>query len=167
MERLRSGQGLQPVVMTAAVTVCIGAGLFGWVCILIALGISSALLGALSPALYVFVSQAPACEFRPGVVTKAYWSLLLLMTSVIGVAGVTGNVVLFRLLFTLTGSSRMSLRVLITWMLIMGFTGSQISWFLSPFICRPDFAVSFWNPQALATNFYEQLWMGLNGMLAR
>jgi hypothetical protein len=36
--------------------------------------------------------------------------------------------------------------------------GTQCSWLLSPFVQRPDLAITFWNPAAFSSNFFEHLW---------
>ena len=132
-----------------------------WICMLIGLSIASALLGAFSPVFALFLAQVPDNIQGAAEISRTYWSLLLCMTGGIGAAGLTGFSVLFRFLRTITGSRQLAARMLAIWVAVTGFTGTQISWLLSPFICRPDFDVTFLNPQAFESNFYEQVWAAL------
>ena len=135
-----------------------------WLCMLIGLTIACALLGAFSPIIALFLAQMPSYAPAPGAVTKTYSMLLLWMTAGIGAAGLAGFSVLYRLLKRLTGSVAVALRILGAWTLVTGFVGSQISWYMSPFICRPEFEVTFLNPQAFDTNFYEQIFAALGSV---
>lgn len=56
-------------------------------------------------------------------------------------------------------------RILMTWLLISGFVGSQLSWILSPFFAIPGIPELFFDFTAFSGNFYEYLWRMLVGEL--
>jgi hypothetical protein len=89
--------------------------------------------------------------------------LLVMHTGVVGLCGIMGNTRLYRLLNALTGSPRLSIRVLVSWILVSGLVGCELSWVLSPFLGRPDVEVPFFNPNAFTSNFFEYLWMMASG----
>jgi hypothetical protein len=88
----------------------------------------------------------------------AYRVLLSSLVICVGCAGVVGYARLFRLLCALTPNRAIAWRVLVAWVLTTGLVGTQCSWLLSPFVQRPDVAVTFWNPAAFSSNFFEHLW---------
>lgn len=124
-------------------------------CILLSLAISSTLLGALSPIVFFFVSQISTAAVYSQL--SVYRLLLVMHTSIIGICGIVGNVRLYRLLRVLTNSTRVSRRVLGSWILVSGFVGCELSWIISPFLARRDIPLPFFNPNAFETNFYEYL----------
>jgi hypothetical protein len=124
-------------------------------CILVSLALSSILLGALSPVTLFFVSQCPPDQSGA---TTVYSLLLLMHTATVGVCGVAGNVRLFSLLCRLTASRRMAWRILLTWIGVSGLTGCELSWLVSPFLGKAGYTITFWNPAAFSSNFFEYLW---------
>lgn len=124
-------------------------------CILVSLALTSILLGALSPVTLFFASQCPAD--RPGAST-VYSLLLLLHTATVGVCGVAGNVRLFSLLCRLTRSRTMAWRITLTWIGVSGLAGCELSWLVSPFLGKAGYTITFWNPAAFSSNFFEYLW---------
>lgn len=122
---------------------------------LLAFAIASLILGALAPVTAFFAWQAPP-PGTPGDMA-AYRALLLLNTAAVGVAGVLGNLKLYRLLATLLGSRALAARVLAAWIGVAGLTGFELSWVLSPFLSRPDLAVPLVNPIAFRVNVFEYL----------
>jgi hypothetical protein len=125
-------------------------------CVLGALSITAVLLASLSPVVAFFATQLPPPD-APGDVTT-YRMLLSSLVFCVGCAGVVGYARLFRLLCALTPKRAIAWRVLIAWILTTGLVGTQCSWLLSPFVQRPDVAVTFWNPAAFSSNFFEHLW---------
>ena len=130
-------------------------------CILMSLTISAIVLGALSPVAAFLSLQCPPPRAPDSLVT--YRVLLLSHTAIVGVAGIAGNVRLYRLLVLLTHSRRVAGRVLTSWILVTGLVGCQLSWIVSPFLARPDVPVPFLNPNAFSGNFFEYAWRALTG----
>jgi hypothetical protein len=125
-------------------------------CVLGALSITAVLLASLSPVVAFFATQAPSPNAPDGLDT--YRVLLSALVICVGCAGVIGYARLFRLLCALTPDRGAAWRVLVAWVLTTGLVGTQCSWLLSPFIQRPDLAITFWNPAAFSSNFFEHLW---------
>ncbi len=121
----------------------------------LAFAVCSVVLAACAPITAFFAWQSPA----PGQYgdRAAYRALLVLNTTVVGLAGVVGNIRLFRVLVVLAGARRKATRVLMAWLLMGGLTGCELSWVLSPFLARPDTPVPVLNPNAFRSNFFEYL----------
>jgi hypothetical protein len=137
----------------------LGAGLSHrqvWTCILISLAVSSILLGALSPVMLFFTCQATPADL-PGAL-DAYRVLLPAHTAMVGLCGIAGNIRVYRLLRALPRCAPLAGRVLLSWIAVSGFVGCELSWLFSPFLSRPDLPVSFLNPLAFQSNFFEYLW---------
>jgi len=126
-----------------------------WLCILTSLAIACALLGAISPVLFFFATQVPPPE-APNA-AAVYRALLLANTATVALAGVAGNVRLYQLLKALTGPGKVALRVLLTWIVVSGLVGCELSWVLSPFLAKPGIAIPLINPDAFNGNFFEYL----------
>lgn len=131
-----------------------------WVCILISLTVAAALLGSLSPVLLFLWTQLPPQDSPNSVVL--YRVILLTNTALVGMAGMLGNIRLYRLLRGLNKSPAVAGRVLLSWILVTGFLGCEVSWFLSPFLnsepASNAASVSFFNPDAFKDNFFEYVW---------
>ena len=125
-------------------------------CLLMGLTLTYVILAAVSPVLLFFSLQCPPPGSPNGV--RVYWGLLLAHTAVIGVAGLIGNVRLYRLLNALTQSPAIAGRVLISWLLVTGLAGCELSWIISPFLATPVDPVPLINPNAFKTNFFEYVW---------
>lgn len=125
-------------------------------CVLGALSITAILLASLSPVVAFFATQSTQPDTPDGL--AAYRVLLSALVICVGCAGVVGYARLFRLLCALTPNRAIAWRVLVAWVLTTGLVGTQCSWLLSPFVQRPDVAVTFWNPAAFSSNFFEHLW---------
>jgi hypothetical protein len=125
-------------------------------CVLAALAIMAVLLGSLAPVVAFLARQAPPPESPQG--AAAYRVILFTLVACVGAAGVVGYARLHRLLRALAPSPTAAWRVLLAWILTTGLVGTQCSWLLSPFVQRPDSAVTFWNPAAFTSNFFEHLW---------
>jgi len=132
-------------------------------CILLSLAITSLLLAALSPVTLFFALQCPV-PMEPGAM-NSYRCLLTGNTYVVAFAGIAGNVRLYRLLYDLTASRSMALRVLLGWILVTGLAGCELSWLFSPFLSRPDLPIHFFNTIAFQSNFFEYLWHTIMGSL--
>jgi len=125
-------------------------------CISMSLAITSLILLAMAPVMLFFILQYP--HSGDGTDMVIYRALLFAHTAVIGAAGITGNIRLFRMLRELTGDRALAKKVICTWIAVSGFAGCQLSWLISPFLARPDISVLFFNDNAFKSNFFEYLW---------
>jgi hypothetical protein len=124
--------------------------------VLMSFAITSAILGGFSPLLAFLVWNAPA--MTPDV--KSTWTyafIKLTHVAVIAFAGIAGNVRLFQLLTQLGRSKTVARRVLIAWLAVNLFLGSQLTWIARPFIGAPQLPVVFIREGALKGNFYENV----------
>jgi len=147
------------VVANTLLNWLLGGGLSGRQvrrCVLGALSITAVLLASLSPVVLFFATQSTRPNMADGLI--AYRVLLSSLVICVGCAGVVGYARLFRLLCALTPNRAIAWRILVAWVLTTGLVGTQCSWLLSPFVQRPDVAVTFWNPAAFSSNFFEHLW---------
>ena len=164
-----------PVMLHAVVWLSIaGATMLNWLlgagltfrqvrrCVLASLAIASALLAALAPAVAFLACQAPG----PGSpdAWRSYHVLLGALVVSVGVAGLAGNLRLYQLVCALAPSCAAARRTLLAWILVAGLVGTQCSWLLSPFVQRPDNPVTWWNPLAFRSNFFEYLWQQYGGL---
>jgi hypothetical protein len=132
--------------------------------ILMSFVIASAILGAFSPLIAFLVWNAP--PMSPEAISgSAYSAIKLTHVAVIAFAGTAGNVRLFQLLARLGGSRAVALRVLLAWLAVNLFLGSQLSWILRPFIGAPALPVEFFRASALHGNFYENVFRSLQQIL--
>jgi hypothetical protein len=128
--------------------------------ILMSFTIAAAILGAFSPVMAFMIWNAP--PMSPQTVSGATYSLIKLANvAVIAFAGTTGNVRLFQTLTQLGGSRLVALRVLVAWLAVNLFLGSQLSWILRPFIGAPNLPVEFFRITAMHGNFYENVFQTL------
>jgi hypothetical protein len=147
-------------------------GIFqGLVSVLLSLALAAALLGALSPISLALVLCWPSslgmssptltAELAKGdphgLYRTAQW-VLLFHVVMVGACGVVGNVRLFWLLRQLTPSASTARQVLVSWLLMNCFVGTQLSWILRPFLCKPTLSAALLRPDALNGNFFEELW---------
>jgi hypothetical protein len=143
----------------------------GLVTVLLSLGLASTLLGALSPvALYLvtavpgplaMTSEALASELSNGDPNRLYRTaqlVLLFHIVVVGACGLVGNIRLFWLLRRMTPSVSVAAKVLASWLLFDAFVGTQLSWILRPFLCKPGLPSAMIRPDALNGNFFEEIW---------
>lgn len=122
--------------------------------VLMSFTISSAIMGAFSPLIAFMVWNAPAMADK-NISGSAYNFILLAHVLVIALAGMAGNVRLFRLLHRIGGSRAAAQRVLFAWLAGNLFFGSQLAWILRPFIGSPALPVEFFRKSALHGNFFE------------
>lgn len=128
--------------------------------VLMSFAIASAILGAFSPLTAFLVWNAP--PISPETMKGAAYSLIKLANvAVIAFAGTAGNARLFQLLARLGGSRIVAWRVLVAWLAVNLFLGSQLSWILRPFIGAPYLPVEFLRTTALQGNFYENVFHSL------
>lgn len=142
----------------------------GLVAILLSVSVAAVMLAALAPVALLFVLGVPGPGHPSATPEELYRTaeyVLLFHTVVIGVCGVAGNLRLFRLLKRLAPSHAIARRVCASWLLVDGFVGTQLSWILRPFLCKPTLAPEFVRKDALAGNFFEELGRILDPWLHR
>ena len=133
------------------------------VAVLMSFAITSAILGAFSPLLAFVVWNAP--PMTPDVKSTLPYALIKLThVVVIAFAGLAGNARLFQLLAQLGGSKTVASRVLIAWLAVNLFLGSQLTWIARPFIGAPRLPVVFLREGALQGNFYENVFSTVTGL---
>lgn len=141
----------------------------GLVAILLALSVAAVMLAAVAPVALLFVLGVPGPGHPTATPEELYRTaeyVLLFHTVVIGACGVAGNLRLFRLLQRLAPSPAIARRVFVSWLLVDGLVGTQLSWILRPFLCKPTLEPEFVRQDALAGNFFEELgrilspWLG-------
>ena len=125
--------------------------------VLISFAITAAILGAFSPLIGFLIWNAPpmTADVKG---TPTYSLIKLTCTLVIAFAGIVGNVRLFQLLVQLGNSRAIATRVLLAWLSVNLFLGSQLTWIARPFIGSPQLPVVFLRDTAFESNFYENVW---------
>ena len=147
------------------------------VCFLVLTGmtVSAVVMMSLAPVMMFFILQLPSPD--PAVVglprahphaeasMRTYYSLLIGHVAVVGFSGLAGNVHLYRLIRSLTGSPRQAMRLTLTWIAVLGFVGCELSWLLSPFMCVPVLPPHMVAKLYFEFNFYEYVWHALSGCM--
>ena len=134
--------------------------------VVMSFAITAAVLGAFSPLVGFMVWNAP--PMTPDVKSSSAYALIKLThVVVIAFAGIAGNARLFQLLTQLGGNKRVAWRVLCAWLAANLFLGSQLTWIARPFIGAPYLPVTFLREGAWHGNFYENVFVTLNGLFDR
>lgn len=132
--------------------------------VLMSFAITGAILGGFSPLMAFVVWNAP--PMTPDVKsTTAYAMVKLLHVVVIAFAGIAGNARLLQLLNQLAGNRSVARRVLVAWLAVNLFLGSQLTWIARPFIGAPQLPVVFLREGALHGNFYENVFHTLGDLI--
>ena len=128
-----------------------------------AFAVAALVLAGLAPVFWFLASSLP----RPGESEAAAAGrvLLVLHTAAVGLAGLVGNLHLWKLLCERAGRRAVAARVMVAWLALGGASGSELSWVLSPFLTHPDRPLAFLNPNAFRMNMYEYLWQLIRGRL--
>src|SRR5690606_23976943 len=132
----------------------------GLVAILLSLAMAAVLLGALSPVSLLFVLSVPGPDQANVSDYELYQTaelVLFLHIVVIGLCGIAGNVRLYRLLRELVPTRAIAHRVMASWLIVDGVLGTQLSWVLRPFLCKPNLEPELLRHDALDGNFFEEL----------
>jgi hypothetical protein len=131
----------------------------GAVAILLSFSVAVLLLAGLTPVALLFVLSVPGPEsaIAPAEIHRTAELVLFFHIVVVGACGLAGNVRLYQLLRQLAPTRAIALRVLMTWILVDGIVGSQLSWILRPFLCKPHLPPEFIRERALDGNFFEEI----------
>jgi hypothetical protein len=133
--------------------------------VLMSFTITGAILGSFSPLVAFLVWNAPPMSPDLWQSGTAYAVIQLTHVVVIAFAGIIANARLYQLLVRLGGSVVVARRVLLAWLAVNLFLGSQLSWILRPFIGSPNLPVEFLRPNAFQGNFYETVFSSLVNLL--
>ena len=152
------GVALLTAASSAALAPLLGARLAPGQAIVVALAslsVTSAILGALAPAVLVFVMAAPP-RGSEGELAVAQ-SLVLTHTLVIAIAGIAGVLALLDLVGRLVSSRQIARRVALVWLGAQLLVGAQLSWLARPFLGSPTRPVVFFSPDALEGGFFDEI----------
>lgn len=135
--------------------------------LLVAMGITAAILGALSPvSAYVALvvpppdprtEGLPLDDARVVASMRVFWRLLLVHVTAMGFAGAAGYLRLYRMLAMHEGTRRKAAALVVVWTLVTGFAGCEIAWLFSPFLCKPNFPPHMVSRMYRQGNFYEHM----------
>jgi hypothetical protein len=125
--------------------------------VLTSFAIAAAILGSFSPLVAFLVWNAPPISEALRTSSSAHSLVLLANVLAIAFAGVIANLRLQGLLQELCRNVAVSRRVLLAWLGVNLFLGSQLSWILRPFIGSPGLPVEFLRAKAFEGNFYESV----------
>ena len=123
--------------------------------VLLSFAITSLILGALSPVAWFVVWNTPPLTAATRLASPEYGFMQLTLAGIIAGAGVAGNVRLMPLLSQWIGNVTAARNVLLAWLAVNLFLGSQICWLLRPFIWDPAGQVEFVGQQYFHGSFYE------------
>lgn len=115
---------------------------------------AAALLLAFSPVALFLMWSLPGPNAAGAEGTAR--TLLVAHVLVIGLAATLGNMRLYRAIRLELGE-RQSRRLLGVWLVVQAFVGTQLSWILRPFLCKPGLEPEFLRGDAFASNFYEEM----------
>lgn len=132
--------------------------------ILLSFSIAATILGAFSPMMLFLVWNAPLLAGGP-VRSDTYSLILLVQVAIIAFAGIVANLRLAQLLQRLSRSAAAARNVLLAWLGVNLFLGSQLSWMLRPFVGSPGLPLEFLRADALHGNFYEAVFRSLEHLL--
>lgn len=123
--------------------------------VLISFAVTSIVLGALSPVAWFIVWNTPPLAAGTTLKSPEYAVLQLTLAVFVALAGVIGNVRLLPLLRQWSGSAQAGLHVLLAWLAVNLFLGSQIAWVLRPFIWEANKPVAFIGSDCFQGSFFE------------
>jgi len=129
--------------------------------VLISFAIAAAILGSFSPLIAFLIWNAPPISEAVRSHSSAHSLILLSNVIAIAFAGVTANLRLEGLLRELSGNKSVARRVLLAWLAVNLFLGSQLSWICRPFIGSPNLPVEFLRADAFDGSFYESVFRAL------
>jgi hypothetical protein len=128
--------------------------------LLTSFALAALILGSLAPVTFFLAWNAPPPD-APGAGT-AHSAYLVTHTFLIGVAGITANIHLHRLLAVKAPTAAAATATLLAWLGGNGFLGAQFSWILRPFFGSPGLKVEFLRPHPMQGNFYQSVWNAID-----
>jgi hypothetical protein len=131
--------------------------------VLMSFTIAGTILGSFSPVILFLVWNVPLESAK---VDGTYGVIMLTHVAVIAFAGISANLRLSQLLRRLSGSVKISRRVLFAWLAGNLFLGSQLSWNLRPFIGSPNLPIQFLRVDAMSGSFYETVFHAIRALLS-
>ena len=124
--------------------------------ILTSFAIMALILGSLFPVISFLVFNTPAPDEAGG--RLGYSFTMVFHVALIAFAGLMANLRLYGLLRRMAPKPGAALRGLLAWLTGNLLLGSQLSWFLRPYIGSPNLEVQFFRPDAFQGSFLEALW---------
>jgi hypothetical protein len=122
--------------------------------------IAALILGSLAPVTFFLALNAPSPLAANA--ASAHAAYLVTHTVLIGLAGITANLHLHRLLAAKAPTALAAATTLLAWLGGNGFLGAQFSWILRPFFGSPGLEVEFLRPEPMIGNFYEAVWKSID-----
>ncbi len=123
--------------------------------VLLSFAVTAMVLGTLSPVALFIVWNTPPLTAGTTAISPEYGFLQLTLTVCVAIAGITGNLRLLPLLRRWTNDAATARNVLLAWLAMNLFLGSQISWVLRPFIWEANRPVEFIGPGCFQGSFFE------------
>jgi hypothetical protein len=124
--------------------------------------LAALILGSLAPVTFFLAWNAPS-PGDPGA-AAAHAGYLVAHTVLVGIAGITANLHLHRLLTAKTPNRSTATVTLLAWLAGNGFLGAQFSWILRPFFGTPTLKVQFLRDHPLEGNFYQAVWRSISAI---
>ncbi len=121
--------------------------------------LAALILGSLAPVTFFLALNAPLPTAASA--GSAHAAYLVTHTVLIGLAGITANLHLHRLLATQAPTATAATATLLAWLGGNGFLGAQFSWILRPFFGSPGLKVEFLRPDPMTGNFYQAVWKSI------
>lgn len=123
--------------------------------VLMSFAVTSVVLGAFSPVAWFVVWNTPPLNGATSLASPEYGLLQLTLALLVAVAGVVGNVRLLPLLRHWAGNAVVAWKVLLSWLAVNLFLGSQVCWVLRPFIWDPAGPTRFIGREYFRGSFFE------------
>lgn len=135
--------------------------------VLLSYAIAGAILFAFVPLLLFIVWNVPEYGMNRHTSLLTYSFIQLTTVVMIAIAGVIANIRLLRYLELKAETPLAAKRLLFAWLAGNLFLGSQICWFLRPFIGHPLVPVMFFGPDPFQGSFYETCFEALRALLTQ
>jgi len=125
--------------------------------VLMSFAVTAMVLGALSPVALFIVWNTPPLAAGTKISSPEYALLQMTLAVFVALAGVMGNIRLVPLLRQWAGSAAVARNVLLAWLAVNLFLGSQICWVLRPFIWEANRPVEFIGQNCFQGSFFETI----------
>ncbi|WP_193210671.1 hypothetical protein [Luteolibacter marinus] len=124
--------------------------------LLSAFAASALLLGSLAPVTFMLALDAPPPHSDNA--TSAHSGYLLFHVVLIAIAGITGTLLLFRILRNRCATPAVASVTMLSWLAGNGILGAQFSWIFRPFFGSPHLEVAFLRDHPMEGGFHESVW---------